>query len=307
MSEPAPTQPPTPHQQQQRDTGYSLSEAGKARQHSALQALHRHAGSLKEGQLRLALTLAALAEFAPHHTLTISARALCTAANLAFSAFPAAIKAIEDRGLITIRHGGANRKNAYQVNFLSTVPVSFAETPPDANKALASAEAALDNFRLENPILDRVLRSKVQDHDADTVAYFRRFLHGYMRKLGRDDNNRRHTDTGAEPHPPDNEIVARLLAVAEPTRLAPMLENLMNDANASQDSALQPHTYGWFIYVALSRLAGIHFTTTKAAEQQFRLHKRGQRPPAPPAAEQTGLEFAANTLSKAIGGVKNLR
>jgi hypothetical protein len=86
-----------------------------------------------------------------------------------------------------------------------------------------------------------------------------------------------------------------------------MLENLMNDANASQDSALQPHTYGWFIYVALSRLAGIHFTTTKAAEQQFRLHKRGQRPPAPPAAEQTGLEFAANTLSKAIGGVKNLR
>ena len=57
----------------------------------------------------------------------------------------------------------------------------------------------------------------------------------------------------------------------------PMLENLMHDANASQDSALQPHSYGWFVYVALSRLQGIHFQVTKKAEQQFRLHKRGQR------------------------------
>src|ERR1035437_8661721 len=73
--------------------------------------------------------------------------------------------------------------------------------------------------------------------------------------------------------PPDNEIVARLLSVAEPQRLMPMLENLMHDANASQDSALQPHSYGWFVYVALSRIEGIHFTETRKAEQQFRLHK----------------------------------
>jgi hypothetical protein len=58
----------------------------------------------------------------------------------------------------------------------------------------------------------------------------------------------------------------------------PMLENLMHDANASHDSALQPHSYGWFVYVALSRIAGIHFTETRKAERQFRLHKRGQRP-----------------------------
>jgi len=32
------------------------------------------------------------------------------------------------------------------------------------------------------------------------------------------------------------------------------------------------------VYVALSRIAGIHFTETREAEQQFRLHKRGQRP-----------------------------
>src|ERR1035437_8802384 len=87
-----------------------------------------------------------------------------------------------------------------------------------------------------------------------------------------------YSDTGEVPHPPDNEIVARLLSVAEPHRLMPMLENLMHDANASQDSALQPHSYGWFVYVALSRIAGIHFTETHKAEQQFRLHKRGQRP-----------------------------
>ena len=282
------------------------------------------------------MALGALAEVSPHHTVTIGARDLCKAAWLSESAFPAAIKRLEELNLITIRHGAANRKNAYQINFLSTVPVSFAETPqtqtvsfgetpasllerhpvsfaetlPTVNKALASAEAALEGFRLENPILDRVLRSKVQDHDAETIAYFRRFLHGYMRKLGRDDQNRRHADTGAEPHPPDNEIVARLLAIAEPARLAPMLENLMCDANASQDSALQPHSYGWFVYVALSRLAGIHFTQTKKAEQQFRLHKRGQRTAPttpPPAAEQSGLDFAGDLTRQAVAGAKTLR
>jgi hypothetical protein len=66
-----------------------------------------------------------------------------------------------------------------------------------------------------------------------------------------------------------------------------MLENLIYDANATQDSALQPHSYGWFVYVALSRLAGIHFTQTKKAEQQLRLHKRGQRPAPPPSKADT--------------------
>ena len=110
---------------------------------TALHALAAIAPSLKEGQLRLCITLADLAEHLPHHSVTIGTRALCTAANLAESALPAALKALEGRNLITIRHGGSNRKNAYQVNFLSTVRASFAEAPDKKTAPFGEAPAPL--------------------------------------------------------------------------------------------------------------------------------------------------------------------
>jgi hypothetical protein len=66
--------------------------AAKA-QEAALQAHHAIASILKEGQLHLALTLAALAENSPHHSVRISTRDLSKAAHLSESALPAARKA----------------------------------------------------------------------------------------------------------------------------------------------------------------------------------------------------------------------
>ena len=176
----------------------------------------------------------ALCAHRPDHSIRITTRELSQKTGLVPSSLNRAIKQLCDKkpGWVTLRPGSTIQASAYLCNFLATVrsasfgealskkappqtvlsfeqeSASLREALPTVNKALASAEAALDGFRLENPILDRVLRSKVQDHDPETIAYFRRFLHGYMRKLDRDDQNRRHADTGAEPHPPDNEIVA---------------------------------------------------------------------------------------------------
>lgn len=290
--------------------------------------------------MRLALTLAALAEFAPHHSVSISTRALSKAANLSESALPTALTALADRNLITIRHGAANRRNAYQVNFLSTVPASFAEAPPaqgasfaeaplplferhpasfaeappTENKALAPAAAPLDVFRLSDEILDRVMiRAKITNFDRPTIQLFRGSLHSYMAKFGTDETGRRYVDTGAVPHPPDDEVLARFLAVAEPYRLMPLLETLILEAkqaearSSGRGTPYNTRRYSWFVYTALQRIHGIHWAETQKAQAQLRLHKRGQRPAPPPAAEQSGLDFAGDTLRAAIGGVKNLR
>jgi hypothetical protein len=285
---------------------------------------------LKEGELRLAVCLADLCAHHPDFSVQITTRELSQKTRLVPSSLNRAIKHLCDkrRGLVTLRAGSTTSASAYRCNFLATVrsasfgealskkappqtalsfeqqSASFGEAPPEVNRALTATEAALDKFRLQNPTLDRVLKSKVSDFDRPTVDYFRRALHGYMAKFGKDQTGRRYLDTGQVPHPPDNEIVARFLSVDQPHRLMPMIEALSWEAQ--KDDTLQPYSYGWFVAVALSRLAGIHFTETRKAEQQLRLHRRGQRAPAAPA-EQTGLDFAAELVEAAAHGVKKIR
>lgn len=310
-------------------THYSLSEA-------PIEALADLAPTLKEAELRIYLELMRQ-EIHSGAAVTASSRQIATWCKIARSKAIPAIDSLTKRGLLTTRQGSANRTAIYQVNALQTVrivqtggpfrgplepetwsPKGTTQVPlrdgsgplrgpgPADSKALAPAATALDNFRLQNPTLDRVLKCKVSDFDKTTVEFFRRALHSYMAKFGRDEANRRYADTGAVPHPPDNDVVARFLAVSEPHRLMPLIESLSYEAE--RDDTLQPHSYPWFVYVGLSRLAGIHFSATRQAEQQFRLHKRGQRtaPPAP-AAEQTGLDFAQDLQRQAIAGVKKLR
>lgn len=283
-----------------------------------LQALARIAPTLKEGQLKLAIALAALTENNKHHTITIGTRDLCKAANLSESAVPAALRALEERALITIRHGSASRKNAYMVNFLSTAsasfaeappapfaeaplplferhPASFREAPPTENKELAGAAAAVDEVPRLTPILDRVLTSKICHHDKSDLARFRSWLHGYMAKLGRDDRNQPLTD----PHPPDLEIVAQFLAVAEPRRLETMLDALLIERQPA-------YSYAWFVTVALQRIHGIAWTETKKARAELRMVKRGKRDAAIAAGTAADPESSQALLSEAILRVKKL-
>jgi hypothetical protein len=135
-----------------------------------------------------------------------------------------------------------------------------------------------------------VLRSKVKDHDPQTISYFQHWLHRHMCLFGRDDQ---HQPT-PHAHPPDKEIVAQFLAVAEPRHLAAMLENLMQERQ-------EIYNYGWFVTVALQRCAGVTYTETKKARAALRAVRAGK--PAP--AEQ--LAFAQDLVRQAVAGVKKLR
>jgi len=120
-----------------------------------LKRLGHWARKLKYGQFRLFLTLAELTEDDPHHSVTIALRELCKLANIAPSIFPEALKALEERNLVTVRHGGNRRQNAYQVNLFDTICASFfdaqkplrasnSDAPPIEKTALTRATAASD-------------------------------------------------------------------------------------------------------------------------------------------------------------------
>lgn len=286
-----------------------------------LQSLQAIAGSLKEGQLRLALALATLAEDSPHHSVKVSTRALCKAANLSESALPAALRALEGRQLITIRHGGPGSPNAYLVNFLNTVrgasfaeappasfgeaplplferrPASFPEAPPSGNKELTSTDARVDLSTALPTILDRVLKSRPTDFDEKLLAYTRRYLHSYMGKLGRDEHGDAYVP-GRPPVPPDDRIVAQLLAVADPPALFAVLDNLVAERKAA------PYSYGWFVTVTLQRIHGISWSQTKKARAQLAVVRRGGRPVQPADVhdftQQTLAEIGAIAKAKAI-------
>jgi hypothetical protein len=307
-------------------TQYSLSAP-------AIEALADLAPTLKEAEIRVYLELMRR-EIRTGAAVTASSRDLANCCKLARSKTVPALDSLTKRGLLTTRQGTAKAPAIYQVNALRTVPLRGplkgppptangwnpkgttqvplwdhrgpqGGPPPTENKALTPAAGSLDNFRLENPILNRVLTCTVSNHDKDLVDTFRHSLHSYMAKFGRDSDNRRYLDTGAVPHPPDNAIVARFLAIGEPHRLMNLIQDLSFEAE--RNTALQPYNYAWFVQIGLSRVHGIHWTQRKAAEQKLRLHKRGQAPPPEPSAEQSGLDFADEVLKQAIGGVKTLR
>lgn len=112
-----------------------------------------------------------------------------------------------------------------------------------------------------------------------------------MCKLGRDDNNQ----PTPHAHPPDAAIVAQFLAVAEPHRLAPMLENLMLDKQPA-------YSYAWFVTVALQRMHGIGWQQTKKARAALRVVKaRGAAAAEDPQWQQQTLnEIAAVAASKKL-------
>jgi hypothetical protein len=89
-----------------------------------LKRLSHWSRQLKPGHFRLFLTLAELAEDDEQHTVKIAARELCKLADIALSVFPEAVKALEERKLITVRHGGNRSQNAYLINFFKTFCVS---------------------------------------------------------------------------------------------------------------------------------------------------------------------------------------
>ena len=261
-------------------------------------------------------------EHRPHHSIKVSLRRLCRLAAISTSVFPDALKALEDRNLVTVRHGGTHHQSAYKVNFFDTICASFSDAPastgasnfdapvtlfsmhsasifdapPPENTALTRAAAASDFDGATLRLIDRVYSATAKDFDPEDIATFRRWMHGHFRKFGRDENNRPIQD----PHPPSNDQVAKLLAVADVPRLARLLQDLLHEQHSFRE-------YIWFPAVALQRIHGINTTRQKEGRAMLRDVKR-TRPPLP---EQTPLDLehtdTAAMIRDAAAGLKKLR
>jgi hypothetical protein len=177
---------------------------------------------------RLRLALADLTEDDEHHSVTIAARELCKLADIALSVFTQAIKALKERNLVTVRHGGNRRQSAYQVNFFKTICASNLDAPPLENTALVRAALASDFDATTLSLIDHVFSAKP-----------RRWPHSYMAKCGRNAAGNR-CRIGNPPPPPTAKDVAQLLSIADERSVTRALEHLLTEAH-------EPYIYFWFV------------------------------------------------------------
>jgi len=258
--------------------------SGTTDQESMLKRLGYWARQLKYGQFRLLLALAELTEDDEHHSVKIALRELCKLANIAASVFPDALKALEERNLITVRHGGNRRQNAYQVNFFKLIcasnfdaqgplrasksdaqlhlnsmhSASKFDAPPIEKEALARAAAASDFDSSILILIDHVCSAKAKNFDAETLTRFRRWLHSYMAKCGRKVTGERWADLTESPPPPSNDQVAQFLSVSDERTLTRMLDDLLRENH-------DVYGYQWFWAVALQRIHGVSVEKRKKA------------------------------------------
>jgi hypothetical protein len=131
-------------------------------------------------------------------------------------------------------------------------------------------------------IIDRLLRARKNDYDRTTIERARKWLHGYMAKLG----------TEPSPHPPDDHILAQFLAVAD----WPPLERLLYDLLAERKRP--GWSYAWFVTVALQRIHGIDPKAFRARRAHLKLVAPTARRNPDPAYRQLLGDFSADELAQ---------
>lgn len=263
-----------------------------------LQRLAALASTLKEAELRTLLELTARAARAESNNTTASSRELAPATKLSRPNVQHAIDQLAERGLLTSDGGSATRASTYHLNFLETAVLEvrgrgITSEPPQAEKSngsgfIAEPPAALFQSQggieaepgeasqqsqggstIEPPILrarepidsdaqhaiDRLLKANPKKYDAGKLMIARQWLHGYAAKFGRMPN----------PHPPDEQICAQFVSIAEWPRLQGMLYDLMAERREPGDS------YAWFVTVALQRIWGITPQRQKEVRAQLKL------------------------------------
>jgi hypothetical protein len=257
--------------------------------------------------LRLLFRLWRIQQASPNG-IKIDSRQLAKDCNIGRCGIYSAIKHLVELNHLTHRPGDTRNASIYRVCAFDTVAISGLKTrplnprqwsenqttvdlfsdhsgletrplPPDS-KGLPAAAAPLDFDSASLRLIDRVYSSKPQDHDKAELATLRRILHGYYAKFGRDERGQ----ALKAPHAPQDDVTAKVLAVADLHRIETMMDNLTLDAiNAGAhqpgtNAALNPQHYIWFVTIALSRVHGIHFSVTKKLRAQLRDVKRRPTP-----------------------------
>jgi hypothetical protein len=226
----------------------------------------------------------------PNDFTQISTTALAAKAKLAQSAVRRALADLGSLGYITTRAATATEATKIQVNAFRTVqlgvplrgtppaskghteclfeahPVPLRGTPSTENKGEIQSKPPVDTSSSSNPILNRVLNSRTSKADPALLAYTRHWLHGYMAKLGVDDAGQ----PLPNPHPPDDQLVAQVLAIADPPEIFRTLDALLLERK-------EVYNYGWFVSVLLQRIHGIHWSQTKQARATLRVVRAGKR------------------------------
>ena len=218
----------------------------------------------------------------------------------------------------------AEGQNAYQVNFFDTICVSFSDTqnqlrrienrdtaslfeghsvsnsdtPPIENTVLARAAAASDFDLNALRLIDQVFSTKPQNFDKNTLLTFRRWLHSYMAKCGRNAAGDRYQPGNPPPAPTDKQV-AQVLAVADERTLTRALEHLLTENH-------EPYTYFWFVATLLHRIHGISIDQRKKGTQILVDVKRQAKQKRVDAGESADKQFTEQLILDAVSGVKRL-
>jgi hypothetical protein len=140
---------------------------------------------------------------------------------------------------------------------LEVLSVSSSEIDPTrARDRERSLPAEDENLFDASSVIERVLAARPKDFSEKLMADSRATLHGYATKF---------PVRGSEnPHPPDPQVVAQFLAIADTRRLGRLLADLMADRQTC-------YSYGWFITVALQRIHGIRPEQWKEKREELKL------------------------------------
>lgn len=133
------------------------------------------------------------------------------------------------------------RDNQLPENGQSTDPKGTIELSA-LNKKHAPAPASIDKNRLEQSI-ERLRSAKKSDYDPETFKSARDALHSFQAKHSRPENR--------IATPPDDDITAQFLSVAD----WPSLQKMIADLEADRTEA--GFKWVWFVRVALQRMQGL--------------------------------------------------
>lgn len=135
-------------------------------------------------------------------------------------------------------------------------PISISDSI-DRQKLFHSEPPIRTGNTAKDETIRRVLQAKPEDFTPAQLSDARRWIHGYQAKM-----------RGDGPHPPDDKILARLLAALAPDWTPELLWRALKE-----DHTMPGEKYGWYVAVALQRAHGIEPKDFKQARDQFRLIK----------------------------------
>ena len=193
------------------------------------------------------------------------------------------LKTVRMGGVVTTPPGVVTTPPQLPLPGVDLTPPGVFLTPPPTDSIEVSAPRPLvDIDTIENPIVDRLVKSKPSDFDPELIARVRGFLHSFRGKLGTDDMGNPF-QPGNPPHPPDDKICAELLSLADERRVFHCLRDLFDEANARRDTdkAMRPRSYGWFKYVLLQRIHGITLSQPKKPHTVYARKAKTETPAAP--------------------------